>query len=241
MSICKVGHLVYPVTNRNSVDIDREYKYPQILCPLLEAHTPNLFPKLPCQQASNLTPPKCLATWLNHQQCTGISEIFVWGCVFLNKWINIPYWSTGNFLFSTLWISLRRNNTRTIHFEWISTCHKEFCKAISIPLHHSPCSHRYRQKETWHWSRYAHSFHGLLLSFTSVVGIYVATTSFNTCLYLQNTASVAELTARLAMMGSLNCMIMICTVTRGLVYPSSKVKKNWKNTKNKAYRNVEHH
>lgn len=85
MSICEVGHLVYPVSNRNSVDTDREYKYPQILCPLLEAHTQNLFPKLPCQQALNLTPPKCLATWLNHQQCPGIGEIVVPGYVFLNK------------------------------------------------------------------------------------------------------------------------------------------------------------
>lgn len=75
----EVGHLVYPVTNRNSVDVNSEHEYSQILGALLEVHTQNLFPTLPCEQALNLTPPKCLATWLNHLQLTVISELFLSG------------------------------------------------------------------------------------------------------------------------------------------------------------------
>lgn len=78
MSNREVGHLVYLVTNRNSVDIDSEHEYSQILGALLEAQTQNLFPTLSHEQALNLTPPKCLA-WLNHLQLTVISELFLSG------------------------------------------------------------------------------------------------------------------------------------------------------------------
>lgn len=49
---------------------------------------------------------------------------------------------------------------------------------------------------------------------------------------------MTELIARSAMIGRLNCMIMICPVTRGLVYPWSKVKENWEILKTKYIKMV---